>query len=278
MIKTENFVYLSGKFIDFENIVAPLSMYGYGAYTTLKYSPDGVLMLDKHLERLQYNCKELNIEYPSNEKIIKAIIDTINKNGHANKDVIVRISLFPDHISWANPQEIKSTPCAILVSCREMYYLPQSYKIKTEMLSRHMPHLKTISYIVNFMAKSSAREAGYHDGLFVNDKSNIAEGTAWNIFFIREEKVFTPPTESGLLAGITRGSILEICKKLEIEIIMEDIPLESISNYEAAFQTNATQGPHAIMQIDETMFDINNETFRLIKNEHNQLPLTKLAC
>jgi branched-subunit amino acid aminotransferase/4-amino-4-deoxychorismate lyase len=269
-------VYLSGHLISFDQIISPLSLYAYGAFTTIKYTPEGLLFLDKHFERLKYNCRELNIKYPSDEKIIEGIISALNANHCRNKDAIVRVTLFPESINWNNPQFIKDTPCAILVTTREMYYLPQNFKLKTVNLTRNMPHLKTINYTVNMLAKAQAREAGYHDGLFLNQKGNITEGTAWNIFFIKNNKIYTPPLDSGILEGITRGAVIDICQKLDIELITEDISLKSINNYEAAFITNASQGPHAVLQIDETDYDIENETFLRAREEYSRIPLLRL--
>src|SRR3989339_1348854 len=110
MSKNQTKVYLSGKFVPYDDILAPVSLYAYGAYTTIKYSPEGLLFLDKHFERLRYNCKELNILYPSDEKILEAIKESLDENGFRNKDVIIRVTLFPEKISWAHPQEIKTTP------------------------------------------------------------------------------------------------------------------------------------------------------------------------
>lgn len=276
MKKNDINVYLDGEFVSYTSILAPLTLYAYGSYTTLKYSPQGALFLDKHLQRLQYNCQELNIQYPSDEKIVNAIKSTIEKNDYTNKDVIVRVSLFPEEIKWANPQEIKNTPCSILVTTREMYFLPRNFKLKTVNLTRNLPHLKTVTYVVNFIAKAQAREAGYHDGLFVNENSNITEGTAWNIFFIKNNSVITPCPKSGILEGITRGAIINICNELDINISAETMPLDEIGFYEAAFTTNASQGPHGVEQIDDHTYDINHPALLKIKQAYGNLPIKQL--
>lgn len=270
------YVYLSGSFVSYDDILAPLSLFGYGAYTTIKYTPEGLLFLNKHLERLQYNCKELNIVYPSDEEIINAIRSTVNQNDCSNKEAIVRVTLFPETISWENPHQIKGTPCTILVTIREMYYLPENFKLKTVQLSRPLPHLKTINYTVNFLAKSKARESGFHDGLFINEKGFITEGTAWNIFFIKNNTVYTPSFESGLLKGITREAIISICNTLKIELKSEFIPVNSIEAFNTAFITNATQGPHAVLQIDNHEYSIQDDLLKLIKAEYNNFTLAKL--
>lgn len=272
----KDYAYLSGKFVSVDEILAPLSLYAYGAFTTLKYSPDGLFFLDKHLERLKYNCKELMIRYPGDEQIIDGIKETINKNACRNKDAIIRVTLFPEHINWHNPQFIKDTPSSILVTSREMYYLPQNYKLKTVNLTRHMPHLKTVNYTVNLIAKAEAKEAGFNDALFVGRDGNVTEGTAWNIFFIKDGKVYTPPTESGLLEGITRGAIIQICKKLNIELLAENINISELNTFEAAFITNATQGPHPVMQLDQANYDIFNPVLIKMKEEYNTIKATKL--
>lgn len=272
----KNYVYISGKFVPYEEILAPVSLYAYGAYTSIKYTPDGLLFMEKHLDRLRYNCQELYIPYPGDDKIVDAIKETLDFNEARNKELILRVNLFPESISWANPHQIKNTPCAIMVNFREMYYLPQNYTLKTVNFTRNLPHLKTTNYVVNFMAKAQAREQNCHDAVLVNKEGNITEGTAWNIFFIKDSKVFTPPSESGLLKGITREAIINICSKLKIELVKKVVPVTSINEYESAFITNASQGPHAVMQIDNVMYSIDNPTLTAIKEEFNKIPLAKL--
>lgn len=276
MSRNHNYAYLSGNFMPYENILAPISLYAYGAYTTMKYSPEGLLFFDRHLERLKYNCIELNIKYPGDDRIIEGINRTLDENNYRGKDIIVRVTLFPESISWANPHEIKNTPCMILVTTREMYFLPMNFKLKTVNLTRNLPHLKTINYTVNFLAKAQAREAGYHDGLFINKVGHITEGTAWNIFFIRDSKVFTPSTESGILEGITRGAIINICNSLNIPFSAEEISLDSLKDFETAFITNSSQGPHAVMQINDIEYNIKNDTLLKLKEEYSTLALAKM--
>lgn len=272
-----NYAFLTDRFLESSDLhLTPVALYGYGAFTSIKYAPDGLLFLDKHLDRLKYNCRELNMPYPTDDKIVDAIKATLEKNNMLEMEVIVRVTLFPEYISWADPQKIKETPCAILVTTREMYHLPADFSLKTVHLERPLAHLKTTNYVVNMMAKAEAREHGYHDALFVNNHDNITEGTAWNIFFIKNNKVYTPSVEGGLLSGITRKAIFKVCQDNNIDLISDNIHKDSINDYAAAFTTNASQGPHCIYKIDDHVYDCHNSLLALIKKAYNLFPKTKL--
>jgi branched-chain amino acid aminotransferase len=71
-----------------------------------------------------------------------------------------------------------------------------------------MPNAKvTGGYMNSVLAKTSAVRAGYDEALLLNAEGVVAEGSGENLFLVRDGVVYTPPTSSGALDGITRDSV-----------------------------------------------------------------------
>jgi len=68
------------------------------------------------------------------------------------------------------------------------------------------------------MAKVEAIQAGCVEALMVNHKGEIAECTGDNIFVIKQGIVKTPPTDAGILEGVTRNTVLELARKAKLPV------------------------------------------------------------
>ena len=73
--------------------------------------------------------------------------------------------------------------------------------------------LKTTSYAENVVALAYAKERGAIEAVFANTRGELCEGTGSNVFVVRDGVVWTPPLDSGCLAGITRALAVEWCRE-----------------------------------------------------------------
>jgi branched-chain amino acid aminotransferase len=80
------------------------------------------------------------------------------------------------------------------------------------------PRIKSLNYLNNILAKIEAIDAGVPEAIMLNHEGNVAECTADNIYTVRAGVVLTPGTADGILEGITRKVLIELCRKHEIPI------------------------------------------------------------
>jgi branched-chain amino acid aminotransferase len=78
--------------------------------------------------------------------------------------------------------------------------------------------VKVLSWLDNVWNYYEAREAGWDEVVLLNERGEVAECTAANIFCVRSGRVTTPPLNSGCLSGITRGVLLEIGASVGVEV------------------------------------------------------------
>lgn len=79
----------------------------------------------------------------------------------------------------------------------------------------------------------------------------VGECTGDNIFIIRDGKVYTPPTESGILEGITRRFVIDLCTELGISCTMKNMKPEEVMTADEVFLTGSAAEIIAVTQIDD---------------------------
>lgn len=109
---------------------------------------------------------------------------------------------------------------------------------------------KTTSYLQNRRLLQLAIAQGANEGLFVNEKEEYTEGTASNFFIIENGILTTPPTEAGLLPGITRQLVLQLAAEIDIPWQEKPITKQSIGCLQGAFLTNSRWEIRPLHKID----------------------------
>lgn len=93
----------------------------------------------------------------------------------------------------------------------------------------------TGGYINSALAKSEALENGFDEAIFLDHRGFVSEGSAENIFIVRNGKLITPGTSSAILEGITRRSVIELAQSLGVETVERDISRTEIYVADEAF-------------------------------------------
>ena len=76
------------------------------------------------------------------------------------------------------------------------------------------PHVKaSANYLNSVLARFEATNAGYDETIMLSEEGHVSEGSAENIFIVKNGEIVTPPLYDGVLAGVTRDSIIEIAKE-----------------------------------------------------------------
>jgi branched-subunit amino acid aminotransferase/4-amino-4-deoxychorismate lyase len=123
----------------------------------------------------------------------------------------------------------------------------------------------------SYIIYKHAQKVDAYDALLIDQNGNITEGTRSNFFVIRDKTLYTPPI-SKVLNGITRRTVIECANQNGFEVIEQDIPLETVFNYDGAFLTNTSGKIVPIKTIDTQSFtEISRELIKLMKQYVNYL-------
>lgn len=128
-------------------------------------------------------------------------------------------------------------------------------------------HLKSVNYLESILARRYAKASEADDALFFNIEEHATETTVANIFVIKQEKLFTPMLENGVLAGITRGRLLNLAENAGIACTESAIDKKTIAYADAVFATNALQGIRAVNVFDGISFRTDHPIISLLQQK-----------
>lgn len=239
---------------------------GDAVWEGLRVYPEGVVCLDKHLTRLHESAKTLMFaDIPSKEFIKKAIKQTLDANG-MNDDTHIRLTLTRGEkiTSGMDPRLNQNGSCLIVLAEWKPLVYDNDHGIKVISTSqrRNSPQfldskIHHNNLLNNIIAKIQANVAGKDAGLMLDDRGFIAELNGSNLFMVKNGKVFTPFAHA-CLPGITRNSVMEMCKKHDIEITEVDITLSQFYNADGVFATGTMGELTPVVEIDGRIISKND--------------------
>ena len=106
------------------------------------------------------------------------------------------------------------------------------------------------NYMNSQLIKMEAITNGYSEGIALDVQGYVSEGSGENIFIVKNGKVFTPPLHASILPGITRASIIALCKDLDIPIIERGVPRELLYVADEVFFTGTAAEVTPVRSID----------------------------
>jgi branched-subunit amino acid aminotransferase/4-amino-4-deoxychorismate lyase len=98
---------------------------------------------------------------------------------------------------------------------------------------------KTTSYLENIFVFTWSREEGFFDALFTNERGEMTEGCISNVFFLDKGNILTPPTDAGLLPGVTRKQVIEMARTSGFPLTEQTIMPGDLDQFDGVFVTNS---------------------------------------
>ena len=231
---------------------------GDAVWEGLRVYPQGVVCLDKHLTRLQQSAKTLAFtDIPSKAEIKKAIKRTLDANAmDDNTRIRLTLSRGEKITSGMDPRLNQSGSCLIVLAEWKplVYDNNKGITVLSTSQRRNAPQfldskIHHNNLLNNILAKIQANVAGKDAGLMLDDRGFVAELNGSNVFMIQQGKVYTPFAHA-CLPGITRNTVMELCKDNDIQLIEADLSLSEFMNAEGVFATGTMGELTPVVEID----------------------------
>jgi branched-chain amino acid aminotransferase len=234
-------------------------LYGDGVFEGIRVYKSKIFKCQQHIERL-YRCAErIHLKIPISpaemEEVQRECIRVNNLDDGYIRLVVTRgfgtLGLDPRRCPM---------PGIICVADQIRLYAPEFYESGMRVVVAKRPktpvacldpRIKSLNYLNNILAKVEAIDAGCHEAIMLNLEGNVCECTGDNIFIIRNGKVYTPPTESGILEGITRRFVMDLCRDLEVPCEFRNMRPEEVKSADEVFLTGSAAEIIAVTQIDD---------------------------
>lgn len=217
-----------GKIIDAEaatiSVLDHGVLYGDGVFEGIRFYRRAPFRLDAHLYRLIDSARAIGLTIPmsTNElrAVISALIDAFDDDNGYLRLVVTRgngpmgldpsrckapqIFIVASQLQLISPERLHAGASVIIAS---------THRLSADGLD---PRIKSLNYLNHILARMEANHANADEAILLNREGRVAEGSADNVFVIKNKTLLTPPVTEGALDGITRGVVLELARELNI--------------------------------------------------------------
>ncbi|HUF84952.1 MAG TPA: aminotransferase class IV [Acidimicrobiia bacterium] len=223
---------------------------GNGVFETLRVYDGVPFAWTRHLQRLGRSAGGLGLETPDPGELRAAVDQVLRGNRLSEGRVRITVTGGPSPLG----SERGDAPPTVIVAASAMASWPASTAVVTVPWTRNehgaVTGLKTISYAENVRALAFAREKGGGEAIFANTAGNLCEATGSNVFLAFDGTLCTPPESAGILAGVTRALVLELCEREGVPAEERDVPIDALAGADEAFLTSSTREVQPIDAVD----------------------------
>jgi len=253
-------VFLNGRFVPESDALVPVNdrglLLGDGLFETMRVAHGRPFRLAQHLERLTRGADFLKIPLPHTPREIQTFAaKLIELNDLPDAALRVTLTRGPGRRGYstrdAGPPTLIMTLHELPPSSPEE---PLQWSLITSSVripaSDALSSFKTTSKVWNIAARAEAEAAGADEALLLNTNGEVAESAGGNVFWVYHDKICTVPTGRGVLPGITRAVVLEICQALGLETQKRVIKPEQLRYSEGIFITQSALGIVPVVAFD----------------------------
>ena len=235
-------------------------LYGDGCFEGIRAYNGRILKLDSHVQRMFDSAEKIRLVPSFTPAQIKdAIRETVAANNLT--DGYIRL-IFTRGVGTLGLHPFKCPkPGAIIIADHIELYPPELYENGMEVIVAKRPRIpipcldpciKSLNYLNNILAKIEAIDKGVLEAIMLNIEGYVAECTGDNIFVVKDGAVLTPPTESGMLHGITRRFVIdEIAPACDIHVQERMMRIEDLLSANEVFLTGTAAEVIGVVRIDE---------------------------
>lgn len=230
---------------------------GEGVFETLRAYGGHPFRLDQHLARALTGAGRLGFEAPPVEQLRRAVHATVDANAHVTDDLAVRLTVTPGpldpHAPW--PMSPLGQP-TVVVTAHALMVSPAMYEHGVRAVTvpgvRELADVKSVSYLAASMARRQARALGADEALLCDAEDHVVEGASSNVFAVVDDTLVTPPLGAGLLAGVTRATVLELAAAAGVPTREAPLPMATLYAADEVFLTASTREVVPVVRVDDT--------------------------
>jgi D-alanine transaminase len=249
--------YVNGEIMPIDQAMVPIEDRGYqfgdGVYEYIASYEGHLFMLEAHLDRLERSMGELNYA-PLDREGIKAAIEELNQQaGYPRAGIYIQITRGVAPRSHAFTADLSHQ---VVMTIRPVQELPKKERSKginaitVPDIRWGRCDIKTVQLLPNSLAKQQALDADCDDAIFVSQHGIVREGTSSNVFIVSGKRLLTHPLTENILPGITRMVIIQICKKIDLDVNITLFNAETLYNADEVFLTGTVTEVLPVVRID----------------------------
>jgi branched-chain amino acid aminotransferase len=243
-------------------------LYGDGVFEGIRIYQGKIFMCGQHMDRLWKSAERLRIKIPISRSEMVAIQ---RRCIEANEIVDGYIRLIVTRgvgTLGLNPFKCP-TPGIICIADQIALYPPEMYERGMKVIVAQRPRIpidcldpriKSLNYLNNIMAKVEAIDEGLLEAIMLSVDGYVGECTGDNIFVVKKGRLLTPPSDAGILEGITRRFVIErLAPQLGIDVEEKMMRMDEVYGADEVFLTGSAAEIIAVTQVGDTKIGTGGE-------------------
>lgn len=220
---------------------------------------DGLIVdLTRHLDRLDRSLGELRMASPMDRKALTIVIrEVLRRNRVRNGLFYMQVSRGAAKRDHVFPPADTAPTLVITAKSADPAFAQRRYETGIKVIT--LPEnrwdrvdIKSVGLLPNVLAKQQAKDAGAQDAIYIDRNGIVMEGASANVWIVTPDgKLVTRPAEHGILRGITRTTLLDVAKTLNVVVEEREFTMDEMLAAREVFFTSATGICTPIVSIDE---------------------------
>jgi len=231
-------------------------LYGDGLFETLYVRRGQPFRLAQHLERLEGGAAWLGLRLPGGRAALADAARKLIQRNALPTDSLLRLTLSRGTGPRGYSPRGADSPTLVITQHPVAARRPAAPRWRLATASVRLPagdalaRFKSCNKLPQILARAEAEARGAQEALLCNTAGWVAEAAGSNLFWIERGTVSTPPLASGILAGVTRAVVFELCAALGIPVRERSQRPAALRRQEAVFLSLSTLGIVAASHLD----------------------------
>lgn len=229
---------------------------GWGIFTTMRMYDGRPFAFERHWNRLMTDARLLQLPVKQTpEQVRTAVAELVRANSVV--EGCIRVYFLYNKVGvWCSDEPMPTTDFLMYTTDLPKRVGPTRLGVQAHgrYAANPLTGRKVTSWLQNVFSLEQAHQRGFEETLLLNERDEVAECTAANVYCVRAGTVETPPLTAGCLAGVSRQLLLEIVPELGISIKERDLKLRDLYDAEEVFITSTTREVQAVAQIEDQKY------------------------
>jgi branched-chain amino acid aminotransferase len=193
---------------------------GWGLFTTLRIVKGEAFAYERHWRRLEKDAAIIRLPMPYAGPRVRVNLQEVIRANQVTEGC-ARIYLVYNQVGFWRSEE-PAPPVDLVIYTAPLPEYREPVRLTLREHGRHaaspLAGVKTISWLPNVWSVAEAQKEGFDEVILLNERGEVAECTAANVYMVKGDKILTPPLSSGCLEGVTRGILFEVAGEAGVTV------------------------------------------------------------
>ncbi len=238
-------------------------LYGDGVFEGIRAYNGVVFKLKEHIDRLYSSAHTMMLDIPlAKEQMIQTVLETLRKNNLRDSYIRLVITRGVGDLGL-NPQKCTKPTVIVITDTISLHKTEAKEQGVTAMLSwvKRDPvdatthEIKSLNYLNSILAKIEANISDVDEAICLDKNGFICEGVAENIFIVKNGSIYTPPSYTGALPGITAEAVMKLARRKGYDVSEKIITPYELFNAKEVFFTGTAAEIVPVREINKRTID-----------------------